>query len=749
MFGSMYRAIVAVMVLGLASPAATAEQGEAPAWEDVRPIVESRCGVCHGCYDAPCQLVLTAHEGLRRGATALPVYDAQRLRQAPTTRLFIDELDVEGWRRRGFFDVLEGAGGPPPGPLLRRMLYQGRVASLAPDVPVADALPLDINRPLACPTPDAWDAWSTANPLAGMPYAVAPLPDAEFQALIDWIDAGAPPPRSERSIPEAARHQVGLWEEFLNGTSLRERIVARYLYEHWFLAHLYFDDLPAGPFFRIVRSETPPGEAVREIATRRPYDAPGVERFWYRLVPVRGAIVHKTHIVYPLGRDRMHRLAELFLEPAWEATRLPEYGWRGANPFRTFDQIPARARYRFLLDDARYFLMTFIRGPVCRGQVAVDVIQDRFWVAFLDPEHDPSVVDPDFLPSVQRFLAVPAEFESLPLPGEHWLQYNISQTRYLDRRAKAVAALDPERRGYGLEAIWDGDGGINPNALLTVFRHFDNASVVHGFVGGSPRTAWVLDFPVFERVYYNLVAGFDVFGNVVHQVSTRLYMDHLRMQAEDGFLAFLPPERRDPIRASWYEGAERQVRYFLVNRIRDRDRPSRVPFHGDDPVAELLRRIRDRSGAREALRGSASARALAPLAGRPGAWVGFLPELSLVRVADEVFTLTRDRRHSNVAFMFGEEKRWRPDEDTVTVVRGMLGSYPNFVFEVEEGDAAAFANALQAVATSEDAARLVDRWGLRRTSPRWWKTWDALHAGFRRADPSAAGLLDLNRYVDP
>ena len=35
-------------------------------------------------------------------------------------------------------------------------------------------------------------------------------------------------------------------------------------------------------------------------------------------------------------------------------------------------------------------------------------------------------------------------------------------------------------------------------------------------------------------------AGFDVFGNVAHQVSTRLYMDHLRMQAELLFLSFLP-----------------------------------------------------------------------------------------------------------------------------------------------------------------------------------------------------------------
>ncbi len=29
--------------------------------------------------------------------------------------------------------------------------------------------------------------------------------------------------------------------------------------------------------------------------------------------------------------------------------------------------------------------MNFIKGPVCRGQMAVDVIEDHFWVFFLDP----------------------------------------------------------------------------------------------------------------------------------------------------------------------------------------------------------------------------------------------------------------------------------------------------------------------------------------------------------------------------
>ena len=35
-------------------------------WRDVKPVLESCCVVCHGCYDAPCQLALTAFAGIDR-----------------------------------------------------------------------------------------------------------------------------------------------------------------------------------------------------------------------------------------------------------------------------------------------------------------------------------------------------------------------------------------------------------------------------------------------------------------------------------------------------------------------------------------------------------------------------------------------------------------------------------------------------------------------------------------------------------
>ena len=47
--------------------------------EEVRPILESRCVVCHGCYDAPCQLKLSSAEGIERGANKKKVYNGARI----------------------------------------------------------------------------------------------------------------------------------------------------------------------------------------------------------------------------------------------------------------------------------------------------------------------------------------------------------------------------------------------------------------------------------------------------------------------------------------------------------------------------------------------------------------------------------------------------------------------------------------------------------------------------------------------
>jgi hypothetical protein len=53
-----------------------------------------------------------------------------------------------------------------------------------------------------------------------------------------------------------------------------------------------------------------------------------------------------------------------------------------------------------------------------------------------------------------------------------------------------VKSLNLKPQELNTDLLWSGDG--NPNATLTVCRHFDSASVLQGFVGQAPKTAWII-----------------------------------------------------------------------------------------------------------------------------------------------------------------------------------------------------------------------------------------------------------------
>ena len=111
-----------------------------------------------------------------------------------------------------------------------------------------------------------------------------------------------------------------------------------------------------------------------------------------------------------------------------------------------------------------------------------------------------------------------------------------------------------------------------------------------------------------------------------------------------------------------------------------------------------------------------------------------------------VYSLVHNRAHTNVASMFGEDDRLVPEEDTLTIVRGYLGSYPNFLFDVEISQIGEFTAALAEVTTPGELESVVDRWGMRRSASAFWRTFDWIHDDFRRRDPTAYGLFDLARY---
>lgn len=148
---------------------------------------------------------------------------------------------------------------------------------------------------------------------------------------------------------------------------------------------------------------------------------------------------------------------------------------------------------------------------------------------------------------------------------------------------------------FDLNSIWNGDKS-NQNAALTVFRHFDSASVVKGMVGNKPKTAWVIGYSLLERIHYLLVAGFDVYGNYGHQLNTRLYMDFLRMEGEFNFLAFLPEHSRVAIRDEWYENASDTVKNHLYGRYANLNSESKINYQSSDYKNELFELIKEHLG---------------------------------------------------------------------------------------------------------------------------------------------------------
>ncbi len=728
--------------------------------EDVQPILDKRCVVCHACYDAQCQLKLSAWEGVARGASKQKVYDAARLREAPTTRLFVDAQTPSAWRSLDFHPVLNERAATPEGNLsgsvLFRMLELKRRHPL-PDAPVLPkSFEFSLDRSQQCARIEEFDRFERDHPQWGMPFGLPALSDAEHATLVRWLELGAPFDGYE-PLPPAIERQVREWETFLNGDSLKERLTSRYLYEHLFLAHLNFDADPQRHYFRMVRSSTPPGKPIRDVATRRPYDDPGTDRVYYRLERVRETLVAKTHMPYALSPDRMARWRELFLAPDYEVATLPGYAPEvAANPFATFEALPVGARYRFMLDQAEFTIMGFIKGPVCRGQVALDVIEDQFWVFFTSPDAIEPEVNAAFLARERSNLALPSEKGSSALILSTWLEYSRREDRYLQAKSEFLQRNLDTPSKVNLDLIWDGDGR-NPNAALTVFRHYDSASVVQGLVGAPPKTAWVIGYPLLERIHYLLVAGFDVYGNTGHQLNSRLYMDFLRMEGEFNFIMLLPRAQREAVRDHWYRGASQSTKDYLHGRKAHFDQESGIDYRSGDPQRELYELLRARVapvlGGRfdlSTVEDPALRKDLQTLAAVTGRSLSLLPEVSFLRVDDPTgparyFTLIRDTGHSNVTHLIRESAALLPEENALTVVPGFIGAYPNVLYVVPRTALPEFVAAVRSLATEPDYRALADRFAIRRTHPGFWAYSDALHDAYGRVAPGEAGLFDYNR----
>ncbi|HKU37065.1 MAG TPA: fatty acid cis/trans isomerase, partial [Polyangiales bacterium] len=637
--------------------------------------------------------------------------------------------------------------------VMLRMLALKQQHPLTAATDLESSFTFQLDRQQTCTDAEHFDDYAREHPLWGMPYALPGLDAQAHAALVDWLQAGAPAGKPVEPAPELAR-AIREWEDFWNGPSPKQKLASRYLYEHLFLGSLYFKGLDERSFFRLVRSRTPSGYAIDEIPTRRPFEDPGQGPFYYRLAPRVGTLLAKTHMPYALDAARLARFRELFLEPNYDPGELPSYALEVAsNPLRSFAALPITSRYRFLLDDAEFFMMGFIKGPVCRGQVALNVIQERFWVTFVQPDSKLMAAEAEFLREYENQLELPAESGSNagPLP---WFGYSKQHRRFVAKKADFLRQELRASHPIGLDLIWDGDGS-NSNAALTVFRHFDSASVVRGLVGGPPKTAWVVGYALLERIHYLLVAGYDVFGNVGHQLMTRLYMDFLRMEGESNFLLLVPNARRKQLADAWYQRTSVEVKQQVYEELASFSGEPRIAYTSTTPERELYAKLEERlarvRSQRYALGGDFPSVQLKALDGLRGKRASFMPELAFLAVVEPngsaaYYTIARETALSNVTQLFDEEDRRMPDADALSVVPGFLGAYPNQLFRVARAELPAFVEAVQKL--DEQSYRgLRERFGVSRKSEGFWPFSDAMYDAYRRGSPLEAGAFDYNRLA--
>jgi Fatty acid cis/trans isomerase (CTI) len=752
------------------SPAA----GSSPEYSRyIQPIFNRRCIACHGCIGSPCNLKLDSFRAAERGALGRNPYSVHF---EPYLRTDMDVVQTtEQWRRRGFFPVLF-RDGPAERNMERSPMFQMLTTGYRNNQPgfSREALMPSYQSRYdhACPSsPTALKEHLEEHPISGMPFGLPAISERDFDTIKAWIASGSPGPTDkERETAQQIGNldAVRQWEAFFNSPDKRIQLVARYIFDHVFLAAIVLEESP-DDFFRLVRSKTPPPRVAKDeegrehiihspvdvIATPLPYDDPyryaGIDRFYYRLQKITTPIVQKNHFVWRLTLQDIDHLKRLFLTADWDDHAELDPPWGIGNPFRIFQAIPAEARYRFMLENSELIISGITDGPVCLGQTATYAVKDHFWVFFLDPEFDVSVQDPRLgLKSWNVFMD----------------RSMFGNDAYEAAYARALAKITPN--GYSMEAIWNGDRK-DPDAWITVLRHESNTSSMRGRQGGIPRTFWLMGYSGFERIYYDTVASFKYWEGDPKKLETLIFFNDLRQEFEDNFLLLLPKEKRDKIRHQWTQGIGAVGLFFMP--FAGEDQPTRIQTGAQHPLLSLVDQIQNHLGRKVSgpvdrlnpwLKPDAS---LDDPIENYEAWVNavatltvtthykfprFLPSVILLKLNhgddSRVYSLIANRVYASQDTLVFQNGTALPDQDTMSVYKTLIGGFPNLFMELELEQAPQFLKELRDIQTLEDWTEFKYRYGILRNSARFWpmydwfNEWNFSHRGIE------AGYLDLSYY---
>jgi len=717
--------------------------------KSIQPIFNNKCIACHSCYNAPCQLKLTSYEGLQRGGHHSSIYDFPALVAKEPTRLFVDAHTEKDWRKKGFFTVhssqkysllshLIDNKGP-----FRKLRYKKSEESRQCSSSVSD--------------------YPMNNYNSYMPYALPKLSLDEIQTIKTWEESGKKGPLSvnfEREIlgDKKFSTKVEKWEKLFNRNDMKARLSSRYIYEHLFLANIYFLN-DKKQFFRLVRSATRVGD-IKEIGTTYPFDRPQGD-FYYRLRPVAQTIVHKSHIPFPFSHKKYNQWLTDFYKSEWKSVpkTMPGYGKEGANPFKTFHSIPGIARYRFFLQESAYHIMTFIKGPVCRGPTALNVINDHFWVTFMDPSYDAIVNDHKLEEKMAKLMKLPAEIK------DDFKPFKDFRKSYWKANKLKMKSLINKKKSVTKNWLWNGDKS-NSNSLITVYRHYDSAQVLRGLKGTTPKTVWTLDYHVFETIYYNLTAGYNVFGPLLHQVNSRLFMELSRISSEDLFLSFIDLKSRKGLREEWNKKIPKGRKTLAVSVVDSFIQNAKdemtyeYPYNGNLLQTSLKARsvlsfkkntIDSHFSSDQINNEQEKIENLFHLKGHKSENFRFLPNTIMIKLengnSQDFYTMILNQSHYNISMMFLEESRRDFKNDHFNIVKGIASSYANLFVKLKKINVSTFITDLKNISNKEEADKWIEKYGILRDQKNFWQDYADFSKNSYNKKTNELGWLDLNRYL--
>ena len=738
---------------------------------EIQPLFDNRCIACHGCIGSACNVKLSSFRGVERGGFGENPY-AMRFDAAPRTGMDV-HASTEEWRNVGFYPIVsrgKNAAENRAGSMISQLVTAGHKSNQPGFSRQALMASYKDRYKHSCPsTAEALKVHLAANPAEGMPYGLPALSDAQLDHIDQWVLAGSPGP-TEAELAKASTlanpEAVARWESFFNQADAQHQLVSRYIFDHVYLSTLALDESP-GELFKLVRSKTA-GNSVAEAAagkatpkvevidTPKPYDNPmvyaGVEQFYYRLQKVTFKPVQKNHFVWQLGQDDVAHLESVFFDRKWTQDENFSAPWDVGNPFAMYQAIPAKSRYLFLIENSAIIVGGITSGPVCLGQTATYAVKDQFWVYFMDPDHDVSVLDPQL-----GLGSWDALMDRSPVGNE---RYDVAY-------GNAVKSLFPQ--GYTIDALWDGNK-TNKNAWLTILRHESNTWVMTGRQGGIPRSQWVMGFSGFERIYYDTVAHFEYWGGDAGKLETVGFFNFLRQEFEDDFLLFLPADVRVKIRQEWSKGIG-DVGLHLTS-FAAQDQPS--PIKNNDPGHPLVGVVSNI----EAHMGpivSGPVDHLNPWVKQPyplekgianfDEWTQaiammtvttdyqfprYLPSLTVMRVKkgteSRLYSLVANRVYETQYTILFQNGEALPDLDTMSVYPDVVGGFPNLFMEIDIEQGPAFIQELQNIGSLADFLEFRDRYAVLRNQDNFWATYDWFNDWNFTNRKQDAGVLDLSYY---